>query len=142
MFVTNYTIIYSGGLQVLETYRVKHSGAQSIVTTTMNLVGELLRIFTTVEEAKGDFNMLLNFGLCATLSIIMFGQYFWYQKNTDSFYQRQQKKNEGSDYGEVSLADSGNDMLPPESLKDIQGATKTAGCLVEGQATRRRKSGI
>jgi DNA relaxase NicK len=97
-----------------------------------------------VEEAKGDFNMLLNFGFCATLSVIMFGQYFWYQKNTESFYERQQQKNhEGSDYGAVNLGygDNGNHKLPPESLVDIQVALENAVCLVEGRATRRRKSG-
>jgi hypothetical protein len=150
--VNDIIIIYSGGLQVLETYRVKHTGAQSIVTTSMNLIGELLRIFTTVEEAKADFNMLLNFGFCATLSVIMFGQYFWYQKNTERFYERQQQKNhDGTDCGAVYLGsgdnDNGNDndndnhMLPPESLTDIQGAIETAVCSVEGRVTRRRKSG-
>ena len=85
-------IIYSGGLQVLETYRVQHTGAQSIVTTSMNLIGEVLRIFTTLEETGGDWNMLLSFGLCATLSLTMFAQYFWYQANTEEFYKQQQAK--------------------------------------------------
>jgi mannose-P-dolichol utilization defect 1 len=85
-------IMYSGGLQVWETYRVKHTGAQSIVTTSMNLIGEVLRIFTTLEETGGDWNMLLSFGLCATLSITMFGQYFWYHKNTELFYAKQQQQ--------------------------------------------------
>lgn len=85
-------ILYSGGLQVLETYRVQHTGAQSIVTTSMNLMGEVLRIFTTMEETGGDWNMLLSFGLCAALSVTMFGQYFYYQTNTEAFYQQQQEK--------------------------------------------------
>lgn len=85
-------IIYSGGAQVLETFRVKHTGAQSIVTTSMNLFGEVLRIFTTMEETNGDINMLLSFALCALLSVTMFGQYFWYQKNTEKFFMEQEQK--------------------------------------------------
>lgn len=85
-------IVYSGGLQVAETFRVKHTGAQSIVTTSMNLIGEVIRILTTLEETGGDFNMLLSYGFCATLSITMFAQYFWYQKNTMDFYRQQQEK--------------------------------------------------
>ncbi|CAB9503425.1 Mannose-P-dolichol utilization defect 1 protein [Seminavis robusta] len=88
-------ILYSGGLQVAETYRVKHTGAQSIVTTSMNLVGEVLRVFTTLEEADGDWNMMLGYLLCAGLSVTMFAQYFLYQANTEQFYlQKQQEKKE------------------------------------------------
>jgi len=85
-------ILYSGGLQVRETYRIQHTGAQSILTTSMNLIGELLRVFTTIEETNGDINMLLSFGLCVALSAIMFGQYFYYQRNTQQFYADQKEK--------------------------------------------------
>lgn len=85
-------IAYSGGLQVYQTYQIQHTGAQSIVTTSMNLVGELIRIGTTLEETGGDWNMLLSFGLCATLSVTMFGQYFWYRANTEEFYHRQRQQ--------------------------------------------------
>jgi hypothetical protein len=144
--VNDLIILGSGGLQVLETYRVKHTGAQSIVTTSMNLLGELLRIFTTVEEASGDFNMLLNFGFCVTLSVIMFCQYFWYQKNTDSFYERQTKKSHDSTSDHTAASkhcsnDSTNNYaLPPQSLTDTQTFESTVG-LVEGGTPRRRKSG-
>jgi hypothetical protein len=83
-------ILYSGGLQVAETFRVQHTGAQSIVSIAMDLTGEIIRIFTTLEEAQGDFNMLLSFGLCAALSVTRFGQYFWYQTNTEQFYLQKQ----------------------------------------------------
>ena len=83
-------IIYSGGLQVAETFRIKHTGAQSIVSISMDFTGEAIRIFTTLEEAEGDLNMLLSFGLCATLSLTRFSQYWWYQKNTEQFYMKKQ----------------------------------------------------
>ncbi|CAB9504143.1 Mannose-P-dolichol utilization defect 1 protein [Seminavis robusta] len=129
-------IIYSGGLQVMETYRVKHTGAQSIVTTSMNLAGELLRIFTTFEEAQGDWNMILNFAFCASISVMMFSQYWWYQANTDKFYKQQQPQrqaalktpsDEQSNNGHASIhimnsASNGShdNMQPPESLKDLK----------------------
>jgi len=56
------------------------------------LIGELLRVFTTIEETNGDINMLLSFGLCVALSAIMFGQYFYYQRNTQQFYADQKEK--------------------------------------------------
>ena len=137
----------------METYRVKHTGAQSIVTTSMNLAGELLRIFTTLEEAQGDFNMLVNFGFCATLSVTMFTQYFWYQKNTELFYERQQQKLNNDDSVDCTVitmnssslsddTDYGCDKLTPDSLTDIQVALEKAVALVERQTTRRRKSAV
>ena len=43
-------MIYSKGVQVRETYQIKHTGAQSIVTSSLNLVGGIVRIFTTLKE--------------------------------------------------------------------------------------------
>ena len=85
-------IVYAGGLQIRETVRIQHTGAQSIVTTSMNLVGELIRIVTTWEETGGDIPMLLSYGLCATLSVTMVVQYVWYRANTRAFYQQQQRQ--------------------------------------------------
>lgn len=85
-------ILYSGGAQVIETYRVQHTGAHSIVTTSMNLIGEVLRVFTTLEETNGDVNMLLSYALCIFLSLTMFVQYFWYRTNTERFFMEQEKK--------------------------------------------------
>lgn len=86
-------IIYAGGIQIYETYKVKHTGAQSIITTSMNLVGEILRIFTTLQET-GDIAVLSGFILCVACSLIMFLQYFYYQHNTQQFWKNieQEKK--------------------------------------------------
>lgn len=78
-------LLYSRGTQVVETFRIQHTGAQSIVTTSMNLVGTLIRILTTIKEVGYDLAVLSGFGLSLILNTIMFFQYFYYQKNTEKF---------------------------------------------------------
>lgn len=74
-------MLYARGTQVLETFRVKHTGNLSIVTTSMNLVGSLIRILTTLQET-GDSVVLGGYLLSGGLSFIMFVQYWLYLKNT------------------------------------------------------------
>lgn len=78
-------LLYARGSQIIETFRCQHTGAQSIITTTMNLGGGLIRILTTIQEVGWDFAVLVTFGLSLVLNIICFGQYFYYQKNTQTF---------------------------------------------------------
>lgn len=77
-------MIYARGSQILETFQVKHTGNLSIVTTSMNLVGSLIRVGTTVQET-GDKIILAGYILSFLLSFAMFVQYFLYLKNTQQF---------------------------------------------------------
>jgi hypothetical protein len=74
-------MLYARGTQVLETYRVQQTGNLSIVTTSMNLFGSLIRIMTTLQET-GDLVVLGGYLLSGGLSLIMFVQYWWYWENT------------------------------------------------------------
>jgi mannose-P-dolichol utilization defect 1 len=74
-------MLYARGTQVLETFRVQHTGNLSIVTTSMNLFGSLIRIVTTLQET-GDLVVLGGYLLSGGLSLIMFVQYWWYWENT------------------------------------------------------------
>lgn len=78
-------LLVSRGSQIIETYRCQHTGAQSILTTTMNLVGGLIRILTTIQEVGWDFAVLGTFGLSLILNCLCFGQHFYYQSNTQKF---------------------------------------------------------
>ena len=90
LYATNdIIVVYSGSLQVAETRRVQHTGAQSVITTCMNLAGELIRIGTTLAETGGDVHMLVSYGLCVALSGTMLCQHLWYWDNTVEFYQQQ-----------------------------------------------------
>jgi mannose-P-dolichol utilization defect 1 len=74
-------MLYARGSQVFATFQVKHTGQLSIVTTSMNLVGALIRIGTTMKET-GDTVVLAGYLLSCALSLLMFVQYFMYLKNT------------------------------------------------------------
>jgi hypothetical protein len=66
-------MLYARGSQVLATFQVKHTGQLSIVTTSMNLVGSLIRIGTTLKET-GDMVVLSGYILSGVLSFLMFVQ--------------------------------------------------------------------
>lgn len=85
-------LIYSRGAQVFETYQVKHTGAQSIVTLAMNLAGGLARIFTTLKET-GDMAVLFGFAVSVILNFTMFVQYLLYKDNTKKFLEDLQAEN-------------------------------------------------
>jgi mannose-P-dolichol utilization defect protein 1 len=79
-------MVYSRGSQVLETHRVKHTGAQSIITTGSNLLGGVARIGTTVVEVGWDTAMLTGMILSVGLNTVATIQYFLYKQNTDKLY--------------------------------------------------------
>jgi mannose-P-dolichol utilization defect protein 1 len=83
-------MIYARGSQILETYQVKHTGNLSIVTTSMNLVGALIRVGTTIQET-GDVIVMAGYVLSFMLSFGMFVQYFLYLKNTQEFAAKSKK---------------------------------------------------
>jgi mannose-P-dolichol utilization defect protein 1 len=74
-------MLYARGSQVLETYQVKHTGNLSIATTSLNLVGALIRVATTFKET-GDMVVISGYILSLSLSFAMFVQYWTYLENT------------------------------------------------------------
>jgi mannose-P-dolichol utilization defect 1 len=78
-------LIYSRGSQILETYRCQHTGAQSVVTNTVNFLGVMVRILTTIKEVGYDIAMLGSIAVNCTLNLIILLQYFYYRKNTQQF---------------------------------------------------------
>jgi mannose-P-dolichol utilization defect protein 1 len=78
-------LVYSRGAQIRETYKVEHTGANSILTTATNIVGGFIRIFTTIAEVGWDLHMLFGYILGVSLNTILAVQYFWYLSNTSKF---------------------------------------------------------
>ena len=78
-------LIYSRGSQIIESYTLQHTGAQSIVTNGLNLIGGIIRIFTTLSEIGYDIPILTGFALSTTLNSIIVLQHFVYSKNTEQF---------------------------------------------------------
>jgi hypothetical protein len=85
-------LVYSRGAQILETQKVKHTGAQSIITTGSNLMGGLARIGTTIVEVGADIPMLTGLFLSVGLNTVATIQYFLYKSNTDKLYTDKQDK--------------------------------------------------
>ena len=79
-------MIYARGCQIREAYRLQHTGAQSIATTTISLGGNLGRILTTIKEVGLDTAALSWYVMSALLNGIMLVQYGLYRKNTSSFF--------------------------------------------------------
>jgi mannose-P-dolichol utilization defect protein 1 len=77
--------IYARGSQMLETFKIKHTGAQSIATIGMSLAGSLIRVLTTIKEVGIDFAVLTGYGLGVLLNLILFLQFFAYRSNTKAF---------------------------------------------------------
>eukprot|EP00536_Pseudo-nitzschia_multiseries_P007973 jgi/Psemu1/256770/estExt_Genewise1Plus.C_1930037 len=74
-------MLYARGSQVLETFSLKQTGSLSIVTTSMSLVGAIIRILTTIKET-GDMVVVSGYVLSGSLSLMMFVQYWMYLENT------------------------------------------------------------
>jgi len=74
-------MLYARGSQVFETFLVRHTGNLSIVTTSMNLVGAIIRILTTIKET-GDMVVISGYVLSGSLSLMMFIQYWMYLART------------------------------------------------------------
>lgn len=78
-------LLYSRGSQILATFRCQHTGAQSIATTTMNVMGGMVRILTTIKEVGWDMAVLGTIFLSCILNLTMLAQYFYYRKNTEAY---------------------------------------------------------
>jgi len=84
--------VVSRGSQIIQTHRLQHTGAQSVITTSMNLFGSMVRILTTIKEVGWDLAVLMGYFLSISLNLIMFVQYWLYQRNTTAFLRALQEK--------------------------------------------------
>jgi mannose-P-dolichol utilization defect protein 1 len=87
-------LVYARGLQIYKTQQCQHTGAQSVVTLTMNVAGGCVRILTTLQEIGWDTALLFSTGTGCLINIIMLLQYFYYKSNTDKFLAGLQRKEE------------------------------------------------
>ena len=78
-------LVYSRGSQVIETFSLKHTGTNSLITTGMNLLGSAIRIVTTIQEIGWDMALLRGYMLSASLNIVLVLQFFLYKDNTTKF---------------------------------------------------------
>jgi hypothetical protein len=78
-------MMYARGSQILEAYRLKHTGTQSVITTFVSLSGNLGRLWTTINEVGYDLPALQWYLISALLNFILFAQWVLYLKNTNKF---------------------------------------------------------
>ena len=78
-------LIISRGTQIYKNYITKQTGAQSSATITMNLVGSLVRVGTTIKEIGFDFYILRSYGTSVLLNSILLGQIIMYSANTEAY---------------------------------------------------------
>ena len=78
-------LISTRGAQIRENYSNKQTGAQSIATTSMNLLGSLVRIATTIKEVGWDFHILRAYATSVTFNTILCAQILMYRANTERF---------------------------------------------------------
>jgi hypothetical protein len=79
-------LMISRGSQVIANYKQKQTGAQSLATTGLNLVGTLVRIGTTIKEVGWDFHILRAYGVSVALNSMLFAQLIVYKENTKNFF--------------------------------------------------------
>lgn len=85
-------LVSTRGAQIRANYENKQTGAQSIATIAMNLVGSLVRIATTIKEIGFDFHILRSYGASVTLNAILFAQILMYRATTEKFLGDLKKK--------------------------------------------------
>jgi mannose-P-dolichol utilization defect 1 len=78
--------VFSRGSQIIQTFRLKHTGAQSAVTNGMNLAGSCIRILTTIKEVGWDWAVLMGYVLSIGLNGALLLQFVLYRENTCKFW--------------------------------------------------------
>lgn len=84
--------LLSRGSQVLEAFRLKHMGSNSVLTHMMNFLGSSIRILTTIKEIGWDWAVLSGYILSVLINGIIIFQFILYGDNTAAFLQEQEKK--------------------------------------------------
>jgi mannose-P-dolichol utilization defect protein 1 len=85
-------MIYSKGSQIVTIFQESHTGNQSIITLSMNVIGPIMRVFTTIGEVGWDWNLLSTHLIGAALNVTLLLQYVYYQENTKRFWKEQEAK--------------------------------------------------
>ncbi|KAL7484462.1 hypothetical protein ACHAW6_010100 [Cyclotella cf. meneghiniana] len=78
-------LIISRGSQIIANHKQKQTGAQSLATTGLNLIGTVVRIGTTIKEVGWDLHILRSYGVSVALNSILFLQLIIYKQNTERF---------------------------------------------------------
>mmetsp|Transcript_30102 Transcript_30102/g.36774 ORF Transcript_30102/g.36774 Transcript_30102/m.36774 type:complete len:259 (+) Transcript_30102:144-920(+) len=78
-------LVVARGSQIVDTFRLKHTGNHSLITTGMNLLGTVIRVFTTIKEIGWDFALLSGYLLSAVLNTVLVLQFFLYWDATVRF---------------------------------------------------------
>jgi mannose-P-dolichol utilization defect protein 1 len=86
--------VFSRGSQIVQTFRLKHTGTQSAVTNGMNLAGSCIRIGTTIGEVGWDWAVLMGYALSVALNGTQLMQYVVYRENTLQFWKSLKDKKE------------------------------------------------
>jgi mannose-P-dolichol utilization defect 1 len=77
--------IYASGSMILEASKLKHTGSQSFITISMNLIGSVIRILTTIQEVGWDYALLSGYTVGAVLCLAQLVQIVAYRRNTERF---------------------------------------------------------
>jgi mannose-P-dolichol utilization defect protein 1 len=85
-------VIYAKGSQIMTIFAEKHTGNQSIITLSMNVIGTSIRVLTTIGEVGWDWNLLSGHIISALLNFTLFSQYFYFQENTRVYWEKQTVK--------------------------------------------------
>merc|ERR1712241_288253 len=78
------TILARGNL-IYTIYKCQHTGANSLISNIMNLVGNLIRIVTTIGEVGWDVPLLTTYGVSSFCNAILVAQFFIYKKGTKAY---------------------------------------------------------
>ncbi|CAM9909934.1 unnamed protein product [Discosporangium mesarthrocarpum] len=77
--------------QILTNFKNGHTGKLAAVTVTMNFVGTLLRILTTIQEVGWDFSLLSQHILSVLLNCMLFLQILAFWTATTKWEEQQAK---------------------------------------------------
>jgi hypothetical protein len=85
-------LVTTRGAQIVKNHAKKQTGAQSVATISMNLVGSVVRIATTIKEIGFDLHILRSYGTSVLLNSVLFAQIIMYKENTERFLERLRDK--------------------------------------------------
>lgn len=85
-------VIYAKGSQIITIFAESHTGNQSIITLSMNVVGTSIRVLTTIGEVGWDWNLLAGHMISCLLNLTLFAQYFYFKENTRVYWEKQTTK--------------------------------------------------
>lgn len=78
--------VYSRIVQIGETHKLKHTGAQSLISNVINVWGNIARIFTTLSETPDDMSLLTGYSLGVVFNTAVLVQFFIYRQTTKNFW--------------------------------------------------------